>query len=287
MIVRRYLHGKNLTGNKKVLVISGVHGNETHAVAATYQLYENMCKFNSSEIGKIDFIFNLNEYGLEQDTRDNLYAKETSTNLNRLFPKEYNTPDEIKDYLKKIVNENYDLILDVHNSPCCLDCVLIDYDENTNKLLGVLKDSPLEPMVRPTQIGTIKKLFNKYSYAYTVELGEMGIRGDYKASAELLRTFIETVIGNMKDKKTVEVNQDCVVKTLCTKIDNGIIRYERANVVGYYEEGDPICTVKNMHTSEVEYIEAPFDGILFDVDDNIYSYSGKEFGMFGRKIEIA
>lgn len=287
MIVQKTLNG---SGEYNILILSGVHGNETHAVAATYQLYEDLEKNLSKEFGKVTFVFNVNEYGLISDTRDNLYETETSKNCNRLFPNRYKTSEQIKKYIEEL-NElrPYDLVLDVHNSSCCISCVLVDYDENTNRLLGLLHDSPLVPLVRNTQIGTIKKFFNEDNnvYAYTVELGEMGVRGDYIHSAILLKQFIEQIISNFNNVK-IEINltQDYVVKTLCTRTNNGIIRYEKENPCTYYQKGEPICTVKNMETSEVEYIEAPFDGILYDIDDNIYSYSGKEFGMFGKKIEV-
>ena len=59
----------------------------------------------------------------------------------------------------------------------------------------------------------------------------------------------------------------------------------RENVLGEYKKGDFICDVYDMDKGTIEIIKAPFDGILYDVDENIYSYSGKPFGIYGRKIE--
>ena len=130
MIVKK----DRVIGNKNglnILVMAGVHGNETHAVASVYDLYQTagILKF-ADRINTITYIFNVNEYGLEQDTRDNNYKKLGTKNCNRLFSTEYKTPDEIKEYIENLPL-TYNLVLDVHNSPKCIPCVLVDYDENT------------------------------------------------------------------------------------------------------------------------------------------------------------
>ena len=75
MIVKK----DRVIGNKNglnILVMAGVHGNETHAVASVYDLYQTagILKF-ADRINTITYIFNVNEYGLEQDTRDNNYKQ--------------------------------------------------------------------------------------------------------------------------------------------------------------------------------------------------------------------
>ena len=287
MIVKK----DRVIGNKNglnILVMAGVHGNETHAVASVYDLYQtaDLLKF-ADRINTITYIFNINEYGLEQDTRDNNYKKLGTKNCNRLFSNEYKTPDEIKEYIENLPL-TYNLVLDVHNSPKCIPCVLVDYDENTYRLLSNLKGAELIPLVRCTQIGTVKRYFNRLGWtAYTVELPDMGVNGDIKESTRLLLQFIETVSDNMFNNKftNIEVNQDMVTQNLFTKTPNGIIRYTRENVLGEYKKGEFICDVYDMDKGTIEIIKAPFDGILYDVDENIYSYSGKPFGIYGRKIE--
>lgn len=272
-----------------ILVISGVHGNETHAVASVYDLFQTMDLSKIADrVNSITYIFNLNEYGLEQDTRDNNYTKEETKNCNRLFSNEYGTPQEIKEYIEGLPI-NYDLVLDVHNSPSCVPCVLIDYDENTWRLLSNLHGTELIPLVRCTQIGTIKRYFNRLGWsAYTVELPNMGVNGDIKESSRLLSQFIETVSDNMFNNKSVnvEVNQDIITQNLYTRTSNGVIRYARKNILGEYKKDEIICDVYNMNEDFIETIKAPYDGILYDVDENIYSFEGKPFGIYGRKIEV-
>lgn len=271
-----------------ILVISGVHGNETHAVASVYALYRTMeLSKIADRVNRITYIFNLNEYGLEHDTRDNNYEKEETRNCNRLFSNEYMTSKEIKEYIENLPI-NYDLILDVHNSPSCVPCVLVDYDEHTWKLLSNLKGTDLIPLVRCTQIGTVKRYFNRLGWtAYTVELPNMGVNGDIVESSRLLSQFIETVSDNIFNNKTVNINinQDIITQNLYTRTPNGVIRYARKNILGEYKKDEVICDVYDMNEDSIETIKAPYDGILYDVDDNIYSYEGKPFGIYGRKIK--
>ena len=271
-----------------ILVISGVHGNETHAVASVYALYQTIDLSKIADrVNRITYIFNLNEYGLEHDTRDNNYEKEETKNCNRLFSNEYMTSKEIKEYIENLPI-NYDLILDVHNSPSCVPCVLVDYDENTWRLLSNLKGADLIPLVRCTQIGTIKRYCNRLGWtAYTVELSNMGVNGDIVESSRLLSQFIETVSDNIFNNKTVNINinQDIITQNLYTRTPNGVIRYARKNILGEYKKDEVICDVYDMHEDSIETIKAPYDGILYDVDDNIYSYEGKPFGIYGRKIK--
>lgn len=269
-----------------VLILAGVHGNETHAVQALYELYDIM-QYNKN-IHTIDFIFNVNEYGLEKDTRDNNYKEEVSTNCNRLFTRQYKTPSEIKEFLDDIKRDGYfDLILDIHNSPCCLPCVLIDYDEQADSLLGLCKNSTLYPLVRKMNKGTIKSHFNENEdcYAYTVELPVMGFNTSYKHSAGLLQTFLTDITARIVNKEIEKADASkYLTHTLISQIDNGIIYYTRQWPVGKYQEDDIICKIVNMQTDNEQFVRAPYDGILYDVDDNIYSYAGKEFGIYGRLV---
>lgn len=273
-----------------VLIIAGVHGNETHAVSAVYSLARESFEAELCEyVNTVTYIFNLNEYGLISDTRDNFYTNELSNNCNRLFPTNYETPQEVKDYITNL-DLSYDLVLDVHNSPYCLPCVLVDYDNNAERLLRPLKGAELVPLVRATQIGTIKKHFNGWgSFAYTVELPEMGVRGNINESVALLKQFIQVVSKNLhtSEEGTVPDLQNILTQQLYTSVNQGIINYTRSSnsITGEYKEGERICEVYDLaDSSHIEYVNAPYDGVLYDIDDNIYSYAGKPFAIYGKKI---
>lgn len=271
-----------------VLVISGVHGNETHAVKVVHEFFKETKYLELGFINKITFIFNLNEYGLVSDTRDNNYNPEISKNCNRLFPTKYETSKEIKEYIENLTT-NFDLVLDVHNSPYCIPCVLIDYDQNTYRLLEVLKGVKLTPLVRATQIGTLKKYFNKFGRAYTIELPEMGVRGNIEQSKQLIEQFIKVITINIAKNNYCEVPrlQDILSHSLYTHTDHGIISYNRKeNITGKYKKGELICEVHSLESDYVEEVLAPYNGILYDIDDNVYSYAGKTLAIYGKEIVL-
>lgn len=271
-----------------VLVISGVHGNETHAVTAVYEFFKEEKYLQLDFINQITFIFNLNEYGLVSDTRDNNYNPEISKNCNRLFPTKYETSKQIKEYIEKL-GTNFDLVLDVHNSPYCIPCALIDYDQNTYRLLEVLKGVEVIPLVRATQIGTLKKYFNKYGRAYTIELPEMGVRGNIEESKDLIGQFIKIVTTNIGKNNYCQVPplQDILSHSLYTHTDHGIISYNRKeNITGRYKKDELICQVHSLLNDYVEEVLAPYDGILYDIDSNLYSYAAKIFGIYGKEIVL-
>lgn len=285
MIVTKEIIGSNYNG-LNILIVSGVHGNESHAVKAVYGLYNRIndeilkdVDIIKNNISKIKFIFNLNEYGLCNEERINQYSKEETKDINRLFPREFNTLDDIK----ALLHGEYQIVIDVHNSPSCIPCVLIDYDKYTNKNLTCVEGAELVPLVRHTNIGTIKKHFNgDITRAFTVELPSMGVAGDFVYSTRLLGDFLCTVISNInKPEKQYEVELPI---DLYTTVEQGIIYYMNTNPLLKYSKGDIIAKVDDINTGEREDIIAPFDGILYDINETVYVSNLNSIGMFGKEI---
>lgn len=284
-------------GCLNVLVLSGVHGNETHANAAITKLCNKVLeeKPYSGLINEIVFITDINTYGLEQDTRDNNYEEKPVKDCNRLFTKNYKTSEQIKSTIQVLSKNCFDLVLDVHNSPMCFPCALIDYDVKAKELMRPLLNTEIRPLLRTTNASTIKRYFNKgntYTYAYTIELPGMGVIGNINKSVELVDDFIIKVCKYIKAHRKSDVTFDFnldkyLVEPLCSMVDNGYIVYSKNTYpVGYYHSGDIICNIYKNSNYPIQTVTAPYDGILFDVDDNIYSYSGKQFGLYGRDFSI-
>lgn len=267
----------------KVLIISGVHGNETHSIDVAYELFNRAGEL--TDVRKIDFIFAANKYGLEKNTRENGYKETVPTDCNRLFPKEYKTPEQLQEYLKGLIGEHH-LVLDIHNSPMCLPCVLIDFDDKADYLLRYCYNTRLLPLVRATQIGTIKKLFNSYyaTDAFTVELPYMGLNNANINGVDYIIDFIEQYQKQCKHAPSKNA-RDYLTQSLYTQTDGGIIKYKREIPIGSYNEGELICKVIKFNSGREEFICAPYEGILYDVDDNLYSYSGKAFGIYGKAVQ--
>ena len=285
MIVTKEINISHKNG-LNILIISGVHGNESHAVKAVYDLYnrikdgilQDIDKITNT-VSKIKWVFNLNEYGLCNEERTNQYSKDETKDINRLFPREFNTVEDIK----ALLHGEYQIVIDVHNSPNCIPCVLIDYDKYLNKNLTCVEGAELVPLVRHTNIGTIKKHFNNEdTRAFTIELPGMGITGDFVYSTRLLGDFLCTVISNInKQEKQYEVELPI---DLYTKVEQGIIYYMNTNPLLKYSKGAVIAKVEDINTGEREDIIAPFDGILYDINETVYVSNLNSIGMFGKEI---
>ena len=301
MITREIiLREQNTEDRINVVILAGVHGNETHAVSAVYRLYRLMLQVTQDNdfrkvINKVNFVFNVNEYGLKHDERGNFFKNsEDTTDCNRIFSTGYLTVDGIKEEVERIVQPkgNKTLILDVHNSIWCTPCVLIDYDKNTDKLLQYLKGTLLDKFVRPCNADTIKKYANSINdnnYAYTVELPGMGIQGDVDTSADLLLQFIVRFATNVhtNNKTDFKFTQDYLPVPIFTKIDNGIVEYKNLKK-NKYKKGEPICIVHSLHKNfeDGEIIKAPFKGEIYDVEENLYTYPGKFLFTYGKVLDI-
>ena len=268
-----------------VLCISGVHGNESHAVAANYSLYNRLKENKIPNVANIEFILNVNEYGLINETRKNDYKKEDTTDCNRLFSEEYKTIEEVKEYIQNLKNLPR-LILDIHNSPSCIPCFLIDYNENTNRLLSVTTGVKMYPFIQHTNIGTIKKYFNsdEYHYAYTMEFPEMGKNGNVGVTVNYLEDFITVTADNILNEKQYiyENIQQYIPKDFYTTVKHGILNNPLENRL--YKKDEIIAEVIDLDSEQTEIIKAPYDGVLYDVNETLYVTNKKAIGSYGRRI---
>jgi len=101
----------------KILILSGVHGNEQSAVQVGLSL-KSYFKDND-DITVIPFA---NESGLIHNTRE--MQNSSTIDLNRAFRTIVDPVEMIKEAI-----DNHDLIIDIHNSPRCSNFVLIDYND--------------------------------------------------------------------------------------------------------------------------------------------------------------
>lgn len=274
---------KQINYNNKgfnILIISGVHGNETHAVKANWELYQKLSQRSLDYIHEIKWVFNLNEYGLVHEIRGNDYKQEESKDINRMFPKTFMDAAEIRAF---VAQQDYDIVIDIHNSPYCIPCILIDHDLNTRKILSSIKGSELIPVIRHTNIGTIKKYFNTKGYGYTIELPSMGIHGNYTKSVDMLIQFVQTIANNIQNKNEFECKYELPID-LYTTIEQGIIEYTREIVTGEYIKDEIIAHVVDLKDGYTEPIHAPYDGYVFDISDSCYVSNMNAIIMYGKGV---
>jgi len=102
----------------KILIISGTHGNELSAVEAGL----NLVKYYKDDT-TIKVIPFLNESGLLGNSREMIDI--TTKDLNRSFMNDLINHSSTVEYIKDII-QDYDAVIDIHNSPRCSNFCLVD-----------------------------------------------------------------------------------------------------------------------------------------------------------------
>ena len=239
------------TGSKKLLVISGLHGNEYTPVSAVAELFlHKVSEFISALTGlysQITILHAVNEYGLIKGVRE----ASAPTDLNRL----YQTIEPIE--LIKDEVESADVIIDVHSSPNCTEFVLINQGDQANSYVEFAKAHGIKYLVwsdgSPATLKSYALTQNKI--AFTVECN--GIQRVDNQSAEAAKELISTVAihAAMLVIKPQPPKYPSLVKpkSICTGLVKWISETEYSitnlqtmeSVVGYLPTGTPITWEHN------------------------------------------
>ncbi len=146
------------SGKKKVLLLSGVHGEELTPLAALNQLHDRLPK---TCYKSITFIFGVNIPGITQRERN--FDPPRSANVNRMLTLDSYSPTEM---LKKEIDK-HDIVIDVHSSPSINEFVLFDKDEYAKGLVAWCNKAKVKYACRYSVGNTIKK--------YCLALGKTAI----------------------------------------------------------------------------------------------------------------
>lgn len=111
------------TGEKILLVTSGLHGNEYTAIQAV-SIVAQMMSFTDAVLKnfkEIRFIECINEYGIVNNVREN------KIDMNRIFTSDKSSIELIKQEV-----DEADYIIDIHSSPSCTEFALINQNRFAN-----------------------------------------------------------------------------------------------------------------------------------------------------------
>lgn len=182
----------------RLLITSGLHGNESSAVYTT-MLVNKLTQSNEeikSKYSSITFMIGINEYGLRNNTR------ETGTDVNPMdLNRMFYDPIDIKKEITDAIEEN-DIVVDVHNSPHIANLILLSFDENTNSYKEFMDKNKFTTMVWNRDTPTIKNKVNSMEgkMGFTVELNGMGCYSDTKKNVSFLFDFIKKIHAVKKTK---------------------------------------------------------------------------------------
>lgn len=259
---------------EKLLIISGVHGNEVGAVKLSFKLYEYYKnRDNITEapgISSITFIYVANREGIRRNIRDQVY----DSNLNNSF----NTED--MDSKQEIITEIKDAkyVIDLHCSPYIANGFLLEDDFKSYLVKEFLEENfklelfngDLNYSVRSTRSNTIKSLVNKCNdkFGFTWEQNGMDRNSlDNNTSLRMLIKFISK-LHKLQIKPKTDYNME--LSFVITTPAEGYLDY-------YYNLGASIrkdslfgC-IRDIYTNEIIYdIRVPFDCKFIIGNNNLY-----------------
>ena len=276
----------------KILVVCGIHGNESQAVRDVFTfkraLKEKVKKgeYANSYIKAITFVV-ANHTGLianEREYQD--FSKSPTSDFNRSFPwkTKEKSKEEVVDYIKKEIDE-HQVVIDIHNSPNCIPCVLVDWNgPKFDKICSILKNLPKDiftPVLRYSGVDSLKNYTNSIGLklGFTVELGGMGFPKVEQDAPQRIGSFIAWIAdsyANIKDEPVLNpFNYEDTTRQLVTSTE-GIIHWADENKT-VYKKGEDICDIVAFNTSSIESIKAPYDCILVTKSDSYYKGSYQSF----------
>ena len=283
---------------KKILVISGTHGNESNAVQTVYDLknYFETCMYMKP--GELVFYQAYNKTGLAYNTREFVPNSDKEINdMNRVLPfKEPIFKDDLITTLQRKL-EDADVVIDVHNSPICKNLIIIDNNRYAPHFIKFAEENSIRYCLKESCGDTIKSyVVNKLEKpGFTVEIGDMGWESkDKDNSGVVFLTHLITSINqwisqekyNFSPCKDLYTSEECL-RLISTHAD-GLIRESgtdkkltKEQILRTYKRHEPICEIVDPDTSELlETIKAPCDGTLVCIDDTSWACIGGTLGEF-------
>lgn len=273
-----------------ILVLSGVHGDETNSVKAVA-----LSDFQST--GKSITVMNaINKPGLIANTREYEESTHDSKDLNRSFFSEEPQLKETVDKIKKAIQTSR-IVVDVHSSPACKNMVLLGNTQKELIIKNILTNAGIPCVSWSSTSDTVRSYANKLNttIGVTVELNGMGQVSQQKLDEEIefLRTVIETLVESYQEimydyetgeQSTVEnFGDDLTTVTVRTE---GIVSYEDFDKLfdKVFMKDDTICDIYDIsHDTCIEKIKAPWNNcVVVDAEPVAYVTPGTALLSFAK-----
>ena len=281
----------NLSSNyPHILVLSGVHGNETNSVKA-------VALSDFQHLGKSITVINaINKPGLIANTREYKEPDHSSKDLNRsFFPEEPQLKDTV-DTIKKLI-QTCKIVVDVHSSPACKNMVLLGNTQKELVIKNILTNAGIPCVSWSSTTDTIRSYANSIDsvIGITVELNGMGQVSQQKLDEEIefLRTVINTLAESYQEiMYDYETGEQSTIENSGDDLTNIIVRTE--GIVSYedfdklfdkiFMKDDVICSIYDIcNNTCVEKIKAPWDNcVVLDAEPVAYATPGTALLAFAK-----
>lgn len=267
---------------KKVLLISGVHGDEITPIFCLKSFLEECCKFEqffTRFFPQVDVLLNANPSALSVRARSKEESKTFDMNraLSNIVYEE--NVEELRELCKQ-----YDIVIDVHSSPNISELFLIDTDKGYSRLASYFIEQRDIPFVlsRKKPYTTLKTFVNELSsengekLGLTLELNAMKVIDKESALRGkcLLLNFLNNFYPSYESFKggsmffpedyCYEVFADC----------EGIIEFHN-EAQSVYKDNEEIAIIRDINTNEVlQRISLRKKSFVFYKCGNTYVHPG-------------
>lgn len=239
---------------KKILIISGTHGNEYAAVDVGMTLLEY---YRSDK--RITVIPWLNESGLYDNSRDVTGSKST-TDLNRSFHEEFEFGESHKHVCTKLKHtiEDYDIVIDIHNSWRCSNFFLVDMGINQKEIISYCRSAGTKYASRYSKGGTIKDYVNSCpdKIGFTYEFAGMD-NLNTEAEKETAILDITNLVIELQNDNNIQSHDIHELKSVYT-LSSGFIKIH-VDINHFALEGDLLFDVLGSEGQIIDTVIAPED----------------------------
>lgn len=292
------------TGTKKILIIAGIHGNESNAVNLLSKISRKY-EINTTDIGQVTFLNAINTTGLKYNTREFQEEESKESNdLNRYFDTEVKEDKiQIMEELSQYIKE-HDLIIDIHNSPnVVIPSVVIALNEHAPFYIRKC-DGLNIPYILYSNTNTIKKYADLTlgKEAYTIEVNQMGynILNDFEVDCpynqssnyNALKAIINKLLTKFTtlDKKEYE-DFSYLEPYKCislTSYHEGLYEWNTACFGKFVKEGTELASIVDpIDRKKISSIRAPRYGRIMTISPSYWASVGSCAGDFQPLINIS
>ncbi len=292
------------TGTKKILIIAGIHGNESNAVNLLSKISREY-EINTTDIGQVTFLNAINTTGLKYNTREFQEEESKESNdLNRYFDTEVKEDKiQIMEELSQYIKE-HDLIIDIHNSPnVVIPSVVIALNEHAPFYIRKC-DGLNIPYILYSNTNTIKKYADLTlgKEAYTIEVNQMGynILNDFEVDCpydqssnyNALKAIINKLLTKFTtlDKKEYE-DFSYLEPYKCislTSYHEGLYEWNTDCFGKFVKEGTELASIVDpIDRKKISSIRAPRYGRIMTISPSYWASVGSCAGDFQPLINIS
>jgi len=273
---------------KKLLIITGVHGNEVSPLYLRYILDQKHEEI-SKDFGTIDLLNCVNAEGIKNRTRE-IPSIQPTTDINRMFGNKKLKPEPLQEWLEKnIFSEPYDLVIDVHASDSIIPCIVVTTGHKKNKYIKKAYSNLLIVDNPSNHNASIKDFVNRYESKLGITLEVDGLNKFIPESIETGFQYIKSLTQSYKKylklvEEEVEQEDEKFINMFSIKSHySGIVIDNRATPGrAYWDKGDLICKIYNPLEGTINKVFSPFTGYnLFYLKNSGWVNAGDELIVLG------